>query len=136
MEELTPEDRALLTVASPSDVLTLADLLNDHQIVLAKEQADRSLLETIGGQTASALRPKLLEWVLKGKPSAFPLFSVNIQPPSRCSDGEVRDLASYIQFCSGKTIDEHVGILQAKLPDIQLSIANIQGVVTVVVVTA
>lgn len=122
-------------VPSP-DILTLADLLNDESIIRSKEQADKELLETIGQQGVLNLRPKLVEWVLKGRPSAFPIFCVNIQPPARCSDGEARELADYIQFCSGKTIEEHVGVLQAKLPDIQLSIANIGGVVTVVVLTA
>lgn len=118
----------------PPDVLTLADLLNDQSVVQAKEQADKALLDSIGTQSVSSLRPKLLEWVLKGCPSAFPLLSLDVKPPAFCSDGEVRDLADYIQFCSGKTIEDHVGILQAKLPDIRLSFANIQGILTVVVV--
>jgi hypothetical protein len=114
------------------DVLTLADLLSDQSVVQAKEQADKELLESIWTQPASALRPKLVEWVLKGRPSAFPIYIVDIRPPARCSDGEVRDLADYIMFCSGKTIAEHVSLLQEKLPDIQLSFANINGSIAVV----
>lgn len=120
----------------PPDVLSLADLLTDQSVVLMKEQADKALLESIGTQTVSNLRPKLVEWVLKGQPSAFPILSLDIRPPARCSDGEVRGLADYIEFCSGKTINEHVSLLQAKLTDIQISFANIGGLVTIVVLRA
>lgn len=124
------------TVAPPPDVLTFADLLNDHSIVQSKEQADKALLDTIGNTPVSSLRPKFVEWVMKGCPSGFPILSLDIQPPAKCSDGEVRDLGTYVQFCSGKTIDEHIALLQAKLPDIELSFANIQGKVCVIAIKA
>jgi hypothetical protein len=118
------------------DVLSLADLLSDQTILLSKEQTDKTLLETIGTQSVANLRPKLVEWVLKGRPSAFPILSLEIYPPSICSDGGVRNLPDYIQFCSGKSIVEHVALLQAKLPDIRVSFANFGGVTTIVVLTA
>jgi hypothetical protein len=120
----------------PPDVLTMSDLLSDQTVVVAKEQADKLLLETIGTQSVGNLRPKLVEWVLKGRPDAFPILSLAITPPSVCSDGETRDLTDYIPFCSGKTIREHVALLQDKLPDIQVSFANFGGVTTIVVLKA
>ena len=120
----------------PPDILTLSDLLNEQTVLQSKEQADKALLETIGTTPVSNLRSKFVEWVLKGRPSAFPIISLDIQPPDRCSDGQTRDLAEYISFCSGKTIGEHVSLLQAKLPDIQLSFANIQGKITVVTLSS
>lgn len=124
----------LVNVAPPPDVLTFADLLHDQSIIQSKEQADKALLDTIGTNPVANLRPRFVEWVMKGCPSAFPIISLDIQLPAKCSDGESRDLASYIQFCSGKTIEEHVALLQAKLPDIPLSFANIQGKVTIVAI--
>ena len=115
------------------DVLTLADLLADHDFVLAKEAADAALLDSIGGQSVQGLKPKLLEWVMKGQPDGFPILSLDIKPPAQCSDGVARSLPDYIEFCSGKTIQEHVGLLQAKLPDIHVSFANIGGMVAVTV---
>jgi hypothetical protein len=120
----------------PPDVLTMSDLLSDQSVVAAKEQADKTLLETIGIQSVANLRPKLVEWVLKGRPDGFPILSLDIRPPSVCSDGESRSLSDYIEFCSGKTIQEHVGLLQAKLPDIQVSFANFGGAVAVTVLKA
>jgi hypothetical protein len=136
MEE-TPEYIALSSVEQipAPTTLTLEDLLNDQSLVLAKEQSDKSLLDTIGNQGIETLRPILLEWILKGRPPVFPILSLDIHPPTRCSDGEVRSLTDYIQFCSGKTINEHVDLLQAKLPDIRVSFANIYGKVTVIIIT-
>ena len=115
------------------EILTLADLMSDTQIVLAKEQADKSLLESIATQSVQSLRPILVEWVMKGYPNAYPLLRVDIHPPAKCSDGEVRNLTEYILFCSGKTIHEHVAALQTKLPDINVSFANFGGITTIVV---
>ena len=120
----------------PPDVLTLADLLADHDVVVAKETSDGALLESIGSQSIQALRPKLLEWVMKGRPDGFPILVLTIQPPAQCSDGAVRDLPAYIEFCSGASIVEHVERLQAKLPDIRLSFANISGDVCITALKA
>lgn len=120
----------------PPEILTLGDLLADHDLVVAKEAADKSQLDSIGGQPVQALKPKLLEWVMKGKPDGFPILQMMIQPPPICSDGVARSLPDYIEFCSGKTIQEHVGLLQAKLPDIRVSFANISGAVSVTVLKA
>ena len=120
----------------PPDVLTLADLLADHDLVLAKEAVDRNRLESIGGQSVQGLKPKLLEWLMKGQPDGFPILQLEIVPPVQCSDGVARSLPDYIEFCSGKTIQDHVGLLQAKLPDILVSFANIGGMVCVTVLKA
>lgn len=115
------------------EILTLNDLLADTQIVLAKEQSDKAILDTIANQSVHSLRPKLVEWVLRGCPNVHPLLSLDIRPPEKCSDGERRDLTEYIIFCSGKSIHEHVGSLQAKLPDIKVEFALINGCITIVV---
>lgn len=120
----------------PPDVLTLADLLADHDVVLAKEVADKALLDSIASQSVQGLRPKLLEWVMKGRPDGFPILTLTIQPPSQCSDGVTRDLPTYIEFCSGLSIVDHVARLQIKLPDIRLSFANINGDVCITVLKA
>ncbi len=115
------------------DFLSLDDLVNDHASLVAKEDTDKSLLNQIGSQHVSALKPKLVEWFSLGKPCAYPILSLNITPPGKCSDGVSRNLPDYITFCSGKSIEEHVGLLQAKLSGISVSFANIQGQVAIVV---
>lgn len=115
------------------DILTLTDLLGDREVLLAKETADRIILETIGGQSTSTLKPKLIDWVIKGYPNVYPILNVCIQPPPSCSDSVSRSLTDYITFCSGKTINEHVAILQAKLPDIIVSFSYDGASISIVV---
>lgn len=115
------------------DFLSLDDIMGDHQIVVAKEQADKALIDQIGSQHVSAFRPKLVEWVGAGKPNAYPILLLNIQPPVKCSDGVSRSLYEYITFCSGNSIEEHVGLLQAKLSGMSVSFANMGGQVAIVV---
>ena len=115
------------------DFLSLDDILSDQEIIIAKEAADKALLDQIGVQHVSALKPKLVEWVGRGKPHAHPIMMLSIQPPSKCSDGVGRNLPEYITFCSGKSIQEHVGLLQAKLSGMSVSFANIGGQVAIVV---
>ena len=115
------------------DAISLDDLLNDHSIIVAKEAADKASLDQIGSQHVSAFRPKLVEWIGLGKPHAYPILLLDIHPPTKCSDGVSRNLPDYITFCSGKSIEEHVGLLQAKLSGMSVSFANIQGQVAIVV---
>lgn len=121
---------------APPDILTMAEILADQALLVAKEHADKLLLDSIGSHSAQGLKPRFVEWITKGCQSGFALLSLDIKPPERCSDGVTRGLADYIEFCSGKTIAAQVELLQAKLPDITLSYANICGMTTVVVVTA
>lgn len=115
------------------DFLSLDDILSDQEMIVAKEAADKGLLDQIGFQHVSALKPKLVEWVGRGKPHAYPIMTLSIQPPSKCSDGVERNLPDYIAFCSGKDIREHVSLLQAKLSGMSISFANLGGQVAIVV---
>lgn len=117
----------------PPDVLTMDDIMNDHDVVLAKEQADKVLIESIGTTHVLSLKPTFVEWYSKGCPPAYPIMLITIVPPSQCSDGVSRSLPEYIEFCSGHSIQHYAGMLQAKLPDIRVSFANLNGSVAVIV---
>lgn len=121
------------TYEPPADFLSLDDILSDHSIIVAKEAQDKLVIDQIGSQHVSTLKPILVEWVGRGKPNAYPIMVLNIQPPAKCSDGVTRNLTEYIAFCSGKSIEEHIGMLQAKLSGMSLSFANISGQIAIVV---
>jgi hypothetical protein len=105
--------------------ISLSDILSTVEVLQQKETADKALLDAIGNATFESLRPTLITWAGLGFPSAFILMEVVVTPPSQCSDGVARDLASYVTFCSGKTIQEHVEILQAKLSGMTVSYTNL-----------
>ena len=118
--------------------LTLADILNAAEVVAQKELADKARLEAIGGITVETLRTALVHWGVLGFPNAWVLHSSTITPPQVCSDGVTRGLEDYIVFCSGKTIAEHVAVLQEKVAssEITLGFANISGMIAVTVMRA
>jgi hypothetical protein len=113
--------------------ISLADILSAVEVLQQKEASDKALLDAIGDATFESLRPTLITWAGLGFPVAYTLMEVVIVPPAQCSDGVTRDLASYITFCSGKTIQEHVDLLQAKLTGMSVSYANLGYAIGIVV---
>lgn len=117
----------------PPDILTFAEIANDHTLLVAKEAADGAALRAIGTTSVLGLKPVFVDWYSKGCPNSFPVYGVTIVPPALCSDGVARSLPEYITFCSGAPIRDHVAAFQAKLPDIRVSYANLQGAISVIV---
>jgi hypothetical protein len=115
--------------------VTLADILAATELITQKETADKARLDAIGGISADTLRTALIQWGVLGFPNAWVLHMLTIAPPQICSDSVVRSLEDYIQFCSGKTIAEHVAVLQEKVAaeDITLGFANLSGSIAVTV---
>ena len=111
----------------PPDILTMADILGDHSVLVAKEQADGDAIRSLGTASVLGLKPVFVEWASKGFPDNYPLLKVEVSPPSICSDGVIRSLPEYIEFCSGNSLSHHIGLLQAKLPDIRVAYANLGG---------
>lgn len=122
-----------LLTEPPPDILSIDDLVDEAAELLAKEQRDGDALRMIGLQSAVSLKPKLVEWVVRGKPNVYPIVEVPIEVPAQCSDGVSRNLPEYIEFCSGKSIVDHMALLQAKLIGMVLSFTRVgQNVVIVV----
>lgn len=113
--------------------ISIADILSAVEVLQQKEAADKAALDAIGNASFDSLRPKLVTWATLGFPNAYVLMEVTVNPPSQCSDGVVRNLTDYIVFCSGKTIQEHVALLQAKLVDMTVSFANLGYAIGIVV---
>jgi len=114
-------------------MISLADIVNAAEVVAQKELSDKALLESIGTLSLETVTSKLLLWGKTGFQNAFPLVNVSIVPPAVCSDGVTRSLQDYIQFCSGKTIQQHVQVLQDRMTDISVSFANMGDSISIVV---
>ena len=109
------------------DVLTMADILGEQSVLVAKEQADGLAIQSFGTSSVVGLKPVFVEWASKGFPDNYPLLKVEVAPPPICSDGVARSLPDYIEYCSGNSLAHHIGLLQAKLPDIRVAYANLGG---------
>lgn len=117
----------------PPALISIDDLLNSMEVVRQKEADDKTVLESIGNISQEALKTKLIAWAVAGFPNAYGIHAITILPPTTCSDGVSRDLTDYISFCSGKTIQEHVDILQQKVSNISVSFANMGSYISIVV---
>jgi hypothetical protein len=116
-----------ITRPTVPDVLTMADILGEHSVLVAKEQADGDAIRSLGTTSVLGLKSVFVEWASKGFPDNYPLLTVQVAPPPLCSDGVARSLPDYIVYCAGNPLSHYIDILQAKLPDIRVSYANLGG---------
>ena len=108
----------------PPPILTLDDLLSSAELITQKEAEDKATLEAIGKIPIDTLKPKLVEWAIAKFPNNFEVYRLAITPPDKCSDGVTRNLPDYIEFCSGKTFEEHMAPLRQKVSGMTFSFAN------------
>lgn len=121
------------TGPAPLPTISIQDILGSVEVVQNQESNDKSKLEAIGVISFETLRASLLQWATRGFPNAYTIHEVPMTAPSVCSDGVVRNLPDYIVFCSGKTINEHVDVLQQRLVDITVSFAYSGSAILIVV---
>ena len=117
----------------PPPPITLDDIMTSVEYIRIKEQTDKVSLESIGNMTPDSLKIQLIQWATGGFQNVYVIMKVTIQPPQICSDGVSRELTDYIQYCSGKSIQEHVQILQDKVVGINISFANFGSYIGIVV---
>jgi hypothetical protein len=122
-----------LETVTPPAPITIDDIVNSIDYIKIKEAGDKVILETIGNMSADTLKSQLVLWGTAGFPNAYVILKVTVEPPATCSDGVSRNLADYIQFCSGKTITEHVQLVQDKVSGIVVSFANYTSYIGIVV---
>lgn len=108
----------------PPSILSIDDLLSSVELIARKEAEDKATLESIGGMSIGTLKERLMAWAVANFPNNFEVYAVSITPPAKCSDGVSRNLPEYIEYCSGKTIVQHVEALQQKVNGIIFTFAN------------
>lgn len=128
-----PSVTEIVPVILPVPVITLNDILSSVEVVTQKEKDDKAALESIGNISYESLKSKLLTWATSGFSNVYEIHRLTIVPPTTCSDGVSRNLTDYIQFCSGKTIQEHVSGLQTRVQDMEISFANMSSYIAIVV---
>ena len=123
-------------VILPPPVITMNDILSSVEVVVQKEQNDKATLESIATMSFEELKNKLLVWATLGFPNVYEIKKIVITPPTVCSDGVTRGLTEYIEFCSGKTMQDHVIALQQRVQDMTISFANMGTYIGIVVTKA
>ena len=113
--------------------LTLADILSSRDVLLQQEADDKRNIESFGQFGLEDLRTKLVAWALTGFTNNYSIRTLSVTAPPVCSDGVVRGLSDYIEFCSGKPLIAHLADLQKMLPDIQVGFTLVGSVIHLVV---
>lgn len=108
---------------TPSDCIYLDDLLSAQEVLKNQETSDKALLDAIANVPVQVIKPRLINWASTGFQNAYTIYEIPIKAPPICSDGQTRSLQDYVQFVSGKTIHEHVDVLQKRMPDFIVSFA-------------
>lgn len=104
----------------PPPLITIEELLQLKEVIERKENQDRVVCGQIN-LPYDALRQKLLDWAIAGFPSAYEISRVQIEPPSKCSDGVTRNIYEYIQYLSNKSLDEHLQMIRDQVSGIRVS---------------
>lgn len=117
-----PIDTIFLTDVSGSEppappVIRLDDILADKDLYIQQEAQDREKFAPLLYPNLSDIRTKLVSWAVRKFQPPCDLVIIDIMAPNICSDGVQRNFFDYIQFVSGKTVNEHVASLQLLLPD-------------------
>ena len=115
-----------------SDVITFESILKEHEVVVQKETELKSFFTDLAASTPSAFKPRLIDWANTGFRDAYPIWTTGIDVPNVCSDGVMRTIEPYIEYCIGMKISDLVSSLQSKFVGIQIGYtvqANIFSIV-------
>ena len=118
--------------SGPPPIL-LDDILSSVEVLRASENDHRNLLESIGTLSFDYIKSRLIQWATTGFRNAYPIHEIYVAPPPLCSDGVARNLSDYIEFVSGRTIADHVAVLQTRMPDMTVSFAYTGQSIVIVV---
>ncbi len=118
--DTTPPDPVGSSVPASPYVIRISDILSTIQADRARELQDKAKFDGIAALPYTVVRATLAQWAALGFPNAYTMYEIPITVPPLCSDGSARTLDQYIAFCSGKSIQEHVALLQERMPDISV----------------
>ena len=104
-------------VVSPY-IITMDDLVATTTSIKAKETSDKEALSIL---SAPDITTNLYHWAKLGFPAVYPILSISITVPPKCSDGQTRTFYDYMTYVLGHQIGEDMTLLQAKLPGMKLS---------------
>jgi hypothetical protein len=122
MNELTPEDSLALANAPPAPTLiTLEELTNTIDVIKQKEATDKSLLLSAFDVDLNMLRDALMKWATAGFPYVYCLFTIDVSPPPKCSDGITRSVYDYIGYVTETSVTELMQRISQKTTGIEFS---------------
>jgi hypothetical protein len=92
------EDTVVTDVGVPAYITTIDELMSIRDVVLQTEAADRAALNTMFNPDPGVLKSKLVEWASKGFLPYSVLSTIQLTPPTTCSDGNARGFYAYALY--------------------------------------
>ena len=105
----------------PPHIATLEELMASHSAVIAKEQKDKELLNSLLSPSREEFRSQLFQWAAAGFPDLYIIQSYPITPPEICSDGVTREIGKYIEYCIEMNLGQVIDGMKALMVGIQPS---------------
>jgi len=88
----------------PTYIMTIEQLQEYHDTTAQSETTDKNAMNVITNPSTSGIQQKLIQWASAGFPLEYQVLSVSLIRPSPCSDGQNRDIQSYIYYLTGSDI--------------------------------
>lgn len=108
------------TSPPPPPRISLSEILSDVSVKRQQEAADKAKFTPILFPNLDDIRTKLIAWAATNFQGSCDLVRIPLAIPNVCSDGVARPYFDYIQFVSGKTVVEHLQVLQPILPEFEV----------------
>jgi len=85
----------------PQHIATLDELMSSYSAVVTQEQNDIINLSVLKNPSREGFRNQLFQWAAAKFPDLYVVQSIDVNPPTICSDGVTRNLGKYIEYCLG-----------------------------------
>jgi hypothetical protein len=112
-------------VVTPSVVpvtVSIADIMNDHSVVVQRESESNALLTSqLLSVAAPSFIPALLQWASLGYPPIFPILRIQVDVPEICADGVSRQTQQFVEYNLGMPLSEIVASISNKLLGMDVS---------------
>jgi hypothetical protein len=104
----------------PPHIATLDELMASREVVLMKEATDTTILSVLTNPTRETFRAPLFQWAASGFESGYIIFTLVLDTPNICADGEVRAIGGYIMYLTGKSPEQLCENLQSMMTGIRI----------------
>ena len=123
MSDIGPIDSGSTDSKGTSYIVTINQLMSLQQVIVNQEATDTANLRAIFvTPTEPMFQTQLTTWATLNFPALYPIASIQVNPPSICSDGVSRNYIEYALFCLQATsFDFLVSQLQPQFLGISLS---------------
>ena len=117
-----------------TSVIRLDDLQNEYNVLVQRETTFGNFLTTnILGLDINTLKRILISWAAVGYPDMYRILPIYVDLPDKCSDGVVRDVYEYIEFCANISLTDILNSIQQKLDGIKVNYITEGRTITIIV---